>query len=189
MLWDTLSYCYHPPFSSSLVFDILPWRRMFYLHLVGNWCTTLYLDDRMAFFFLPSSSKTLYSLSGMVVLLKVAEWVGNGHEQMLFLVLDASETQKKSPIILPLQTFFSRFLLLRRQVFSAGNFAQERPTTTTTTIKTQVFVFRYERVTSTGKFTIVAVVVFLLNKIYKRDVLYRAVFKVKTLAVLFPPYL
>ena len=95
MLWDTLSYCYHPPFSSSLVFDILPWRRMFYLHLVGNWCTTLYLDDRMAFFFLPSSSKTLYSLSGMVVLLKVAEWVGNGHEQMLFLVLDASETQQK----------------------------------------------------------------------------------------------
>jgi len=48
--------------------------------------------------------------------------------------------------------------------------------------------FRYERVTSTGKFTIVAEIVFLLKKIYKGDVLCRAVFKVKTLAVLFPPY-
>ena len=48
--------------------------------------------------------------------------------------------------------------------------------------------FRYERVTSTGKFTIVAKILFLLKKIYKGDVLCRAVFKLKTLAVLFPPY-
>ena len=43
------------------------------------------------------------------------------------------------PIILPLQTFFSRVLLLRQQAFSSGNLPPERPTTTTTAIKTQVF--------------------------------------------------
>ena len=48
--------------------------------------------------------------------------------------------------------------------------------------------FRYERVNSTRKFTIVALIVFLLKKIYKEDVPLGAVFKVKTLAVLFPPY-
>ena len=48
--------------------------------------------------------------------------------------------------------------------------------------------FRYERVNSTRKFTIVAEIVSLLEKIYKRDAPFRAVFKVKTLAVLFPPY-
>ena len=48
--------------------------------------------------------------------------------------------------------------------------------------------FRYERVNSTRKFTIVAEIVSLLKKIYKRDAPFRAVFKVKTLAVLFPPY-
>ena len=48
--------------------------------------------------------------------------------------------------------------------------------------------FRYERVNSTRKFTIVAEVVSLLKKIYKRDVPFKAVFKVKTLAVLFLPY-
>ena len=47
---------------------------------------------------------------------------------------------------------------------------------------------RYERVNSTRKFTIVALIVFLLKKIYKEDVPLGAVFKVKTLAVLFPPY-
>ena len=93
-----------------------------------------------------------------------------------------------SPIILPLQRFFSRVLLRRQQVFSPGNFARQRPNTRITTIKTQVFMFRYERVTSTGKFTIVAKIVFLLKKIHKGDDLCRAVFKVKTLAVLFPPY-
>ena len=36
--------------------------------------------------------------------------------------------------------------------------------------------------------TIVAEIVSLLEKIYKRDAPFRAVFKVKTLAVLFPPY-
>ena len=41
--------------------------------------------------------------------------------------------------------------------------------------------FRYELVNSTRKFTIVA-------EIYKRDAPFRAVFKVKTLAVLFSPY-
>ena len=108
----------------------------------------------------------------------------------------------------------------------------ERPTTTTTAIKMQVFMFRYERVNSTRKFTIFVEIVSLLKKIYKRDApfiaceysrlsfarvttcesrrvtlrdshvvaganerrLYsqatpfRAVLKVKTLAVLFPPY-
>ena len=48
--------------------------------------------------------------------------------------------------------------------------------------------FRYERVNSTKKFTIVAEIVSLLKKIYKRDAPFRAVFKVKTLAVMFPPY-
>ena len=48
--------------------------------------------------------------------------------------------------------------------------------------------FRYELVNSTRKFTIVAEIVSLLKKIYKRDVPFRAVYQVKTLAVLFPPY-
>ena len=48
--------------------------------------------------------------------------------------------------------------------------------------------FRYERVNSKRKFTIVAEIVFLLKKIYKRDVPLRAMFNVKTLAVLFSPY-
>ena len=46
----------------------------------------------------------------------------------------------------------------------------------------------YEHVYSTRKLTIVAEIVSLLKKIYKRDGPLRAVFKVKTLAVLFPPY-
>ena len=45
--------------------------------------------------------------------------------------------------------------------------------------------FRYESVNSTRKFTIVAEIVSLLKKIYKRDAPFRAVFKVKTLAVSF----
>ena len=61
-------------------------------------------------------------------------------------------------------------------------------TTTTTAIKTQVFMFRYERVNSTRKFTIVAEIVSMLKKIYKRYAPFRAVFKVKTLAVMFPLY-
>ena len=48
--------------------------------------------------------------------------------------------------------------------------------------------FHYERVNSTRKFTTVAEVVSLLKKIYERDAPIRVVFKVKTLAVLFPPY-
>ena len=48
--------------------------------------------------------------------------------------------------------------------------------------------FRYELVNSTRKFTIVAEIVSLLQKIYKRYTPFRAVFKVKTLAVLFSPY-
>ena len=92
-----------------------------------------------------------------------------------------------SSIILPLQMFFSRVLLLRQQPFSSENLPPERPTTTIA-IKTEVFMFRYELVNSTRKFTIVAEVVSLLKKIYKRDAPFRAVFKVKTLAVLFPPY-
>ena len=73
-------------------------------------------------------------------------------------------------------------------VFSSRNLPVDRPTTTTTTIKAQVFMFCYEHVNSTRKFTVVAEIVFLLKKIYKRDVPLRAVFKVKTLAVLFSPY-
>ena len=92
-----------------------------------------------------------------------------------------------SSIILPLQTFFSRVLLLRQQPFSSENLPPERPTTTIA-IKTQVFMFRYELVNSTRKFTIVAEIVSLLKKIYKRDAPLRAVFKVKTLAVLFSAY-
>ena len=48
--------------------------------------------------------------------------------------------------------------------------------------------FRYERINLTRKFTIVAEIVSLLKKIYEKDAPLRAVFKVKTLAVLFPPY-
>ena len=92
-----------------------------------------------------------------------------------------------SPIILSLQTLFSRVLLLRQQPFSSKNLRPERPTTTIA-IKTQVFMFRYELVNSSRKFTIVAEIVSLLKKIYKRDAPFRAVFKVKTLAVLFSPY-
>ena len=47
---------------------------------------------------------------------------------------------------------------------------------------------RYEHVNSTRKFTIIADIISLLKKIYKRDGPLRAVFKVKTLAALFPPY-
>ena len=86
-----------------------------------------------------------------------------------------------SSIILPLQTFFSRVLLLRQQLFWSENLPPERPTTTIA-IKTQVFMFRYELINSTRKFTIVAEIVSLLKKIYKRDAPFRAVFKVKTLA-------
>ena len=74
-----------------------------------------------------------------------------------------------------------------QQPFSSENLPPERPTTTIA-IKTQVFMFRYESVNSTRKFTIVAEIVSLLKKIYKRDAPFRAVFKVKTLAVLFLAY-
>ena len=46
--------------------------------------------------------------------------------------------------------------------------------------------FRYELENSTRKFTIVAEIVSLL--IYQRDAPFRAVFNVKTLAVLFSAY-
>ena len=92
-----------------------------------------------------------------------------------------------SSIILPLQKFFSRVLLLRQQPLSSENVPPERPTTTLA-IKTQVVMFRYELLNSTRKFTIVAEIVSLLKKIYKRDAPFRAVFKVKTLAVLFSAY-
>ena len=48
--------------------------------------------------------------------------------------------------------------------------------------------FRYEHVNSTRKFTIVAAIVSLLRKIYNRDAPFRAVFEVRSLAFLFPPY-
>ena len=86
-----------------------------------------------------------------------------------------------SPIILPLQTFFSRVLLLRQQAFSSGSLPQRGRR------QQKVFMFRYERVNSTRKFSTVVEIVSLLKKIYDRDAPLRAVFKVKTLAVLFPP--
>ena len=55
-------------------------------------------------------------------------------------------------------------------------------------MKGQVFLFRYERVNSKRKFAIVAEIVFLLKKIYKRDIPLKAMFNVKTLTVLFSPY-
>ena len=75
-------------------------------------------------------------------------------------------------VILPLQTFFSRVLLLRQQPFSTENLPPERQATTIA-IKTQlqVFMFRYESVNSTRKFTIVAEIVSLLKKIYKETIL------------------
>ena len=88
-----------------------------------------------------------------------------------------------SSIILPLQMFFSRVLLLRQQPFSSENLPPDKYRD-----KTQVFMFRYESVNSTRKFTIVAEIVSLLKKVYKRDAPFRAVFKVKTLAVLFSAY-
>ena len=48
--------------------------------------------------------------------------------------------------------------------------------------------FLYELVNSTRKFTIVAEIVDWWKKMYKRDAPFRAVFKVKTLAVLFSAY-
>ena len=48
--------------------------------------------------------------------------------------------------------------------------------------------FRYKHVNSTRKFTIVAEIVSSLKEIYERDRPLRAVFEVKTLVVLFPPY-
>ena len=48
--------------------------------------------------------------------------------------------------------------------------------------------FRYELVNLTRKFAIVAEIVSLLKKIYQRDAPFRAVFNVKTLAVLVSAY-
>ena len=48
--------------------------------------------------------------------------------------------------------------------------------------------FGHELVNSTRKFIIAAEIVSLLKNKYKRDAPFRAVFKVKTLAVLFSPY-
>ena len=107
-----------------------------------------------------------------------------------------------SPITLrPQQTFLSWVLLLRRQAFqekmrcrswSPGLFIRKssprEADDNNYCDKNKVFMFRYERPNSTRKFTIVAEIVSLLKKIYERDAPFRAVFKVKTLAVLFPPY-
>ena len=61
-----------------------------------------------------------------------------------------------SLIILPLQTFFSRVLLLRQWAFSSGNLPPERPTTTTAAIKKIHYCCRDS---------------FLLKKIYERDLI------------------
>ena len=140
---------------------------MFYLHLVGNWCTTLYLDDRMACFFLLRRKLCIVCQVWGYYSRLPNEWVMGTNRCCFLFLIDANETHTislLSPIILPLQTFFSRVLLRRQQVFSPGNFARQRPKTRITTIKTQVFMFRYERVTSTGKFTIVAKIVFFVKK-------------------------
>ena len=62
-----------------------------------------------------------------------------------------------------LQRFFFLVLLLRQQAFLLGDFCSERPTITTIAIKTQVFMFRSQRVNSTRKFTVVVEIVTLLN--------------------------
>ena len=82
------------------------------------------------------------------------------------------------------KTFFFRVLLLRQQPFSSENLPPERPTTTIA-IKTHVSLRKRK---FDKKFTIVAEIVSLLKKIYKRDAHFRAVFKVKTLAFLFSAY-
>ena len=93
------------------------------------------------------------------------------------------------PIILPLQTFFSRVLLLRQQAFSWGNSPRQADDNNYCNKNTSLPVsLRSERVNSTRKLTIVVEIVSLLKKIYKRDAPFRAVFKEKALAVMFPPY-
>ena len=117
------------------------------------------------------------------VLLKVARWVDNGHKQLSYLFLIYANETRKFPrptsatqaisvlnlIILPLQTFLSQVLLLRKQVFSHRDFHLERPTTMTTAIKTKVFMFCYEHVNSTRKFTIFAEIVFFFGKRYMKE--------------------
>ena len=77
-----------------------------------------------------------------------------------------------SPIILPLQTFFSRVLLLRQQA-NDNNYSDKKH-------KSSCFA-TYEQENS---LFIVVEKVSLLKTIYERDAHFRAVFKVKTLAVL-----
>ena len=89
-----------------------------------------------------------------------------------------------SPIILAIPSVIAQATGFQ----SSGNLPIDWPTTTTTTMKGQVFLFRYERVNSKRKFAIVAEIVFLLKKIYKRDIPLKAMFNVKTLTVLFSPY-
>ena len=71
-------------------------------------------------------------------------------------------------IILPLQTFFSRVLLLRQQPFSSENLPPESPERDNYRDKNTSLHVRYELVNSTRKFTIVAEIVSLLKKIYQR---------------------
>ena len=86
----------------------------------------------------------------------------------------------------------SSIILFKRsfpEFYCLGNsFSDPERPTTIIAIKTQLVMFRYELVNSTRKFTIVAEIVSLLKKIYKRNAPFRAAFKVKTLAVLFWPY-
>ena len=79
--------------------------------------------------------------------------------------------------------------MLGQQDFSSGNSPRQADDNNYCDKNTSLPVsLRSERVNSTRKLTIVAEIVSLLKKIYKRDAPFRAVFKVKALAVMFPPY-
>ena len=93
-----------------------------------------------------------------------------------------------SPIILPHQTFFSQVLLLRQQAFFIRkSFPREADGNNYSDKNTSLRVLLWARKFA-KKIHYCSRDCSLLKKIYKRDAPVRAVFKVKALAVLFPPY-
>ena len=66
---------------------------MFYLHLVGNWCTTLYLDDRMACFFLLRRKLCIVSQVWGYYSRLPNEWVMGTNRCCFLFLIDANETQ------------------------------------------------------------------------------------------------
>ena len=65
---------------------------MFYLHLVGNWCTTLYLDDRRAFFFLLCRKLCIVSQVWGYYSRLPNEWVMGTNRCCFLFLIDANET-------------------------------------------------------------------------------------------------